>query len=405
MSENLPQLPPGPDQGFRPSWFLGGVAIGLAALAFLGRQAGRTDYHPDFIRLVTAVTPEDNYYPTVDELCSIVRTKCSPDQVLVIVGGNSILAGVWQPAAELWSEKLQADLGPRYAVVNLAFRGSEPTDGGAVIAEALRREYPRQIYVANEALVTGEDTYGSDPYRFLFWQAYFSGRLMRFPIRDFRVREYLLDKVRRKESLDIVIRELADRVLRFHDLWNRIGYEHFFTVPNMYGGAIPELLAPRRDFPDEERDVTDPELADKWYPPSSEAAELAIVRGTCQLTYEMTPGGVWEMTPATRSEMHRTLMEAFPDPLKGRTLILISRSSPHYISQLTPLEQAHYDQAARETVAIWKDVGYPCIDYGRDFGPEDFGDRTHLSKFGGKKLADLVAVEIREIAVRRGYLK
>jgi len=405
MSENLSPLPPVGERRLRSGWFFGGLAVGLAALGFLGRRAGQTDYHPGFVRLSTPITPEANYYPTVDELCAVARSKCRPDQVLVVVGGNSVLEGVWQPAAEVWTRALQADLGPAYGVVNLAFRGSCPTDGGAVVSEVLRKEYPRQVYIANDSPATAVDSIGSDAYRFLFWQAYFSGRLVHVPMRERRVRDYLLFPSRRSEAAEILIRETADRALRFHDLWNRVGYGHFFTVPSLYGSAFPQMLTPRCEFPDLEPDATDPSQVAFRYPESSEAMELKIIRNLSGLAYGRAPDGRWEMLPGRRADLIRTFAEAFPDPLKGRTLILISRSSPHYRAMLTADESARDDQAFKDSVALWREAGCHSIEYGRDFGEDDFGDRTHLSKLGGRKLADLVANEVRAIAAQRGYLK
>jgi len=42
---------------------------------------------------------------------------------------------------------------------------------GAVVAEALRREYPRQIYIANAIPTQPIEAAGSVIYRFMFWDA------------------------------------------------------------------------------------------------------------------------------------------------------------------------------------------------------------------------------------------
>ena len=111
-------------------------------------------------------------------MSAIVRSKCRPDQVLVIVGGNSILFGVWQRDVDVWSKRLQELLGDRYCVINFALRGGTPTDGGAVVAEALRKEFPRQILIVNEAAVTGVEPFGREAYRYLVWQGYFGGKFL-----------------------------------------------------------------------------------------------------------------------------------------------------------------------------------------------------------------------------------
>lgn len=223
----------------RPWWFLAGFAGGLAVMAALGRQAANTDYHPGFTRFIPPISPEASYYPTVNEMCAIVRARCRPDQILVIVGGNSVLLGVWQPADVMWSKRLQDLLGDRYCVVNLAMRGASPGNTGAVVAEVLRREFPRQIYIANEKPATELSMLGITVYRYAFWQAYFAGQLMSYPDRDRQVREELLDPANRAMALDLAFVGLTDRFLHFSDFWNRMAFERLNTVPSLYAPAPP----------------------------------------------------------------------------------------------------------------------------------------------------------------------
>src|SRR5258708_2232796 len=90
---------------WRPRWIFAGVALGLVVMAWLGRRATESDYHPRFTRFFPAISPEASYYPTIGEMSAIVRARCRRDQVLVIVGGNSVLHGVWQPAEVMWTRK------------------------------------------------------------------------------------------------------------------------------------------------------------------------------------------------------------------------------------------------------------------------------------------------------------
>jgi hypothetical protein len=409
MSDEIPLPPPPPLSAARtwisPAWFAAGLIAGLAVLSWLGREAGRTDYHPNFVRFTPPVSPEGNYYPSVDEMCAIVRAKCRPDQILVLVGGNSILLGVWQPVTDLWTTHLQEQLGDRYAVVNLAFRGSSPPDCGGVVAEVLRKEFPRQIYVADEAPITGEQAYGSEVYRFAFWQAYLSGRLMTYPIRDQRVREYLTRPDKRTEMLEVGMREESDRLLHFHDFWNRVGFEHLFTVPAPYSPNPPQLYWPRRDFPDQEPDATEAAWLKVRYPAATQAIELRIINDGARIAYAPAGAGGWSLLPAYRADLLRTFEEAFPDPLRPRTLLLIPRSSPHYTARLSAEESARLDQAYADTVQIWKAAGCDALEFGRTYTENDYGDRSHLSKLGGRKLAAEVAPEVRALAARLGYLK
>lgn len=388
----------------RPGWFFFGLALGLVTLGWLGRYVGRTDYHPGFVRFNQAISPEGNYFPTVDEMCAIARGCCRPDQVLVVVGGNSILYGVWQMQQEVWTGRLQELLGPRYCVVNFAFRGAVPTDCGAVVAEALRDEFPRQIYIANEAPLTGEDAFGSAPYRFVFWQAYFSGRTLPFAPRDRQVRRYLSDRAHWNEAFELIFKEETDRVLHDTDFWNWVGFRHFFTVESRYSLEPERRFLPRSEFPDDEVDGNDPKWDGVHYPPAADALETNLVFAGARLAYDPTPHG-WRLKPAFHDDMLRTFGEAIPDRLKARTLILLGRNSPHYWNLGSPEDQDRGVAAIRDSVQLWRRAGYAAIEYGRGYSAEDYGDRAHLAPSGGRKLAAEVAPEVRAIAERLGYFK
>ena len=394
---------------FRPKVFLAGLVLGLALLCWAGYRAGRVNFHKDFVRFIQQDSPEGNYYPTVDELCAIVRERCRPDQTLVIVGGNSILLGVWQPAAELWSQHLQDLLGDKYCVLNFAFRGAAPADCGAVVAEVLRKEYPKQIYIADESPMEAIDPIGSDTYRFMFWQAYFSGRLEPDAWRKSRVNDYLYGlgfgtKLHlRPEALDIVGSNVLDAFLNFRNLWNRIGFTTVFTVPSLFAEAIPEVLTPRSAYEDKEPDATDPVFLAQRYPDSGLAAEMAIVRARSAGKYSKQPNGSWLLSKAEADYYRQYLDHCFPADLKPRTLILLSQNSPHYRQLLSDDEKARDDQSFVDSVRIGREAGIEEMEYGLDFTEDDFGDRTHLSKLGGAKLAQAAAERVKLLARRLGY--
>ena len=299
--ENTPATPP----LFRPRFFLAGLVLGFILLGLLGRHLGSKDFHPDFVRFQSAISPEGNYYPTVDELVAIVRSRCRPDQTLVIVGGNSILLGVWQPVDEVWTKHLQELLGDRYCVLNFAFRGASPSDCGAIVAEVLRKEYPHQIYLADESPLNGVSAIGSDPYRFMFWQAYFAGRLESFPIRNYRAREWLMSDYGRYTAFDIITSNVTDSFLNFRNLWNWVGYNVMFSIPSLYGQAMPDELTPRSHFRDEEPDIFDPAFLPRRYAPANLDQEMTIIRGTTAAAYTTQPDGTFVLTEHARSEFVR----------------------------------------------------------------------------------------------------
>jgi hypothetical protein len=387
----------------RPAWLLGGLVAGLVTLAWLGHRAAAVDYHPAFTRFFPAISPEAGYYPTVGEMAAIIRSRTKPDQVLVIVGGNSVLQGVAQPADRMWTLRLQEELGPRYRVVNLALRGATPMDGGAVVADALREEYPRLIYIANERPMTGFDAVGSNTYGSIFWQGYYSGQLSAYGPREEQAKRRLLDRGMLDHAPEIVGEAVLDRYLRFRDFWNRIAFTRLNTIGSIYAPAPPALFQPRSRHQDEEPDGTRFTLAER-YRPEGVAREMEIVRANSEPIYRLGADGRWELDQKRRGDTRASFERALPPVLRARTLMLIGRDSPHYRNRLTEGERARDEQAIRDTVALYREVGYDALDYGTDFTEMDYSDRSHLTSSGGQKLATAVAAEVRRLAAQRGYL-
>jgi hypothetical protein len=75
------------------------------------------------------------------------------------------------------------------------------------------------------------------------------------------------------------------------------------------------------------------------------------------------------------------------------------------VGQLSADELLRDSAAFRDAVEEWRRAGYEASDYGSGFEPADFGDRTHLSASGGRKLAGQVAGLVTEITRKRGYLQ
>jgi lysophospholipase L1-like esterase len=402
MSEPPPGSPPQRSPFFRPGTFLVGLLLGLALCSLVARRVSSQSYHRGFTRFYLGISPEAQYYPTLDEMKAIVRSSCRPDQTLVIVGGNSIFNGVGQPPGSVWTGELQNQLGDGYFVVNFAFRGALCTDGGAVVAEALRKEFPRQIYVANTSPFGAVAPYGTEPYRYLFWEALARGELEAFPPRDADVSHFRRRYMSWGERFDVGSRESLDRVLRFRDLWNWVGFTRLFTIPSMMTPHLPEAIWPRMKVADTETDF-DTIPFDVRFRPEIREAEMKIVRGFSKIFYTEGPDGAWILRPETAKEYGEQIRAAFPDDLKARTLILLSRNSPLYVEQLTPSERSRDDQAYRDAIGLWQKAGCAAGEYGTGYEVLDFGDRTHLTSRGGQKLAHTVADLVRSLSDKLGY--
>lgn len=381
-----------------------GLGLGFLGLSIAGRVVTHTDWHPGFVRFHPYITPETLYEPTIGELSAVIRANCRPDQILVVVGGNSILQGVGQPVDKLWSRRLQELLGDRYAVVNLAFRGSSMTDGGAVAAEALRHEFPRQIYLANVTPLGSATPAGSDPYRFMLFDAYYKGQLIDFPARDKGISEYSGNPTTYPEIFFQILSARVDAALRFRDFWTWWSANLFFTFPTDRSPDIRTAYKPRNAFPDTEPDFDNMPFTERFAERFAEA-EMAITRGYTGIYYEKDSSGAWRWVPAQREGFQGLVRNAFPDELKPRTLVVLSRNSPYYTRQLTDDERARDELAVQDALAGWRDAGYSSLDYGSDFADTDYGDRTHLTASGGRKLAALVATEIEAMSERLGYTR
>ncbi len=388
---------------FAPKTLICGVLIGFGALCLLGRQAARENLHKHFIRFTQWTGPETKYYPTVNEMMAIVRAKIKPGQILVVVGGNSVLRGVGQPPERVWTKYLQENLGDGYCVVNFAFNGSGVTDGGAVAAEALRREFPRQIYMANAAPTQGSVPDGSVVYRFMFWDAYHKGLLVDDPARNAAIHESHKLPYYAEGMNELHAREWLDHWFYFQDFWNDITLVKFNTVWGFYVPGLTKFLQPRKRLPDPEPDFLAMPMSSRYVEANLEA-EMLNVRGCSVYAYNKDAEGKWQPYTPVWDQFFAATKGLFPPELKQRTLILMSRNSPYYIRRLAPDEQERNDLAYLDAVKNWQKIGYASMDYGSDFTIDDYGDRTHLTWHGGVKLAKLVSVKVGAMSQELGYL-
>ncbi len=404
MSDTPTPPAPAPRSCFKPWTLLLGFVAGLVLLAFAGRTVIRKDLHPTAVRFHPMIAPDSQYEPTMGEMRAFVRARCRPDQILVIVGGNSILLGVGQPADRVWTKRLQEILGDRYAVVNLAFRGSSPTDGGAFVAESLRDEFPRQIYLANVAALQAADAIGIETYRFILFDAYYKNMLLPWAPRDQQFKDYLGDPAFSTARFERRLGAQIDSVLHYRDFWNWWSATKFFTFATPYQPDPGLAYRARAKFTDQETDY-DTLPFEQRFSPSVIASDTIIARAYSANGYAKNAAGEWQLADAAREQFLRFATNAFPDPLKPRTLMLISRNSPFYTQKFEPELRERDDVAVRDTIAGFEELGYAALDTGTLYAIEDFGDRTHLTSAGGAKLATVVAPKIEALSTKLGYVK
>jgi hypothetical protein len=387
-----------------PRWFLAGFGAAFVLMSALGHLARNKDYHPQFKRFHSMISPETAYRPTVAEMCSIVRARCRKDQVLVLIAGNSINYGAGQSADKLWTDELQRLLGAGYCVINFAFKGASSVDGGVVIGEVLRNEYPQQIVVTNAAPVQPAEPGGSGGYGYLFREARGKGMLVNWAPREARLEEW--NRIHEIGTSDVLCERLVNRldeVVAFRDFWNWMSHEVVFTISVPLNPRFPHMLRAKKSFKDTDADASVLPLSQRYRPENLEM-ELKITRAFSEAVCERAPEGGWRVRPLEEAKFTRFASMGVPDSLKRRTIVILSQNSPHYLARLTKEERERNDFAYLAGIELWKANGYHAMTYAPGMTANDFVDRTHLVASGGRKLASAVATEVRALAATLKYL-
>lgn len=377
--------------------FLAGMAAGFALAVLAGHWAGRHGKPDHFKRIHQLISPESLYYPPFDMLENLALAKWSPGKTLVLVGGSSIMRGNGQPEADLWSTRLQKELGDRYVVVNLAFVGSAPGEGAGLVAESLIRKGVPLIYVADSGPTIYYRAFGGI-YSYLYWDALYKHRLLPFQERDAAVAEWektLPPKERIKEQ-EMRLSERLDAPLRFQSLWHYVAYRGFFTVWNYLVPGDGNWWKPRHRFPDCEPKPPPVEQRFKLYFDSA----MNTVRGVTQNRAELDIHGNWSMRKEAVEAVQREISRVFHPALRPHLIMLLPKNCPYYLERLTPDERRSDDFVYGVYQKIFEDNGIVCAIVGQDFATGDYVDRCHLAPNGGRKLSDIVAGQIRKLKAR-----
>ncbi len=261
-------------------------------------------------------------------------------------------------------------------MVNLALPGAAVTDGAAVIAEALRDEFPRQIYLANVWACQTPLPGGSlGAYRYIFWDADDKGLLMKAPARLAAMHETIARYDPGEGIGELRRRMFLDRFLYFQDGWNYVTYTKFGTMWGHYPlGAIWGEARDRRG--DTEADFLTTPVA-RRFAGQFEDADLSIIRNRSEPFFESddTAGTPWKAKAEAWEKFRQNIDPLFPVPLKKRTLMVINRDCPYFMTKLSPGERERDELSYPRTVQAWQENGYEALDTGRDFSIEDYGDR------------------------------
>ncbi len=369
-----------------------GFALGFGGAVVAGYQAAGYSKPSHFKRFHFSISLETRFYPTFAMLENLALARWHPGQTVVVIGGNSIFNGVGQPENDLWSDHLQSELGDRYVVVNLAFRGASCSEAAALVAESLLRRGVPSIYVADCGPGNTGRAYGST-YEYLFWDARYKDRLLPFPERDASFQTWISQRrpAVRLRSQELQLGARLDSWFRFQSLWHHVGYRHFFTV---WDSILRDgWWRPRDQFTDPEPGA--PPVAERFREPPER--ELQLVRDLSEDKAQLSDNGSWQIGAGGLESLYDEIGLVFPPALRPRMLLVMTQSCPQYRNVLTPAERQRDESVCAAYRDIWIKRGVACVGAGGDWTNEDFADRCHIAAAGGRKLAHLVAAEVQAI--------
>ncbi|MDY3551790.1 hypothetical protein R5W24_000869 [Gemmata sp. JC717] len=386
----------------RPLPVLLGLAVGFLGCCVAGRVAARQQPFKNFVRFHPGIAPESHYYPTYSQTLNLARQHVKPDTTLVLVCGNSVLYGVGQRPAHLWSKHLQEELGDDYVVLNMAMRGSHPNEFGGLIAEQLAADGVRLVVVTIGSEGGGwGGLWDGQFYRYFFWDAWGKGQLLPHPPRDrwltdeFEAQyEYKGDDpavrkvldAQRREALEFRHRGRIDGVAYAADLWTYIADRYRGTVwtPMKY----PKFWQPHRELADHEPGALVPWEA--GHQPATVDPELRILRGQFQtgVGYNLLRGNYYR-------EVGEQYKKFLPPSLEERVLFVLRMEGMYYRNKLPPDERKEYDEVFRRYRDAVRQAGLNVELVGERYEERDYADRSHLSESGGRKLATDLAPTIR----------
>lgn len=367
-----------------------GILVGFLGCVWFGHQAVHYSKPSSFKRFHQGISPDTLYYPPFAMLENLALARWEPGKTVVIISGNSIFNGVGQPPNELWSIRLQELIGPRYVVVNLAFRGANASEAGSLVAESLCLRGIPVILVVNSTPGAGAGRPIGSFYSTYYWQALGQHRLFDFPARTAALDDWItsLPEAKRLQQKEERLAGFLENPLRFESLWHHVAYRYFFTVWNSVTRA--NFVAARDRYLDTE--VRAGPLDHRF--DRNLENEMSIVRGFSEAIAEKD-GTEWKMKKDTADSVRKNLEETYPPALRPHMLAVLMGNAPFYRDRLSSSERARDEAVFADAAAIWRQAGIDCVVVGlHGFESADFHDRTHLGPEGGYKLAAIVADEI-----------
>jgi hypothetical protein len=395
-------LSPGP---VRPRAFLSGFVVGLVLLSILGRVVGDTNYIRGFQRFHRYLSMDTVYYATASQHLQLAEESVAAGQVLVIVGGSSVMHGVGQGSRDLWTDELQRLLGPKYLVLNYAETGTAMTDAGGVTAQMLYKAGYPFIYISDMGPDGGGDPDGLRS-KYVFWDAYYKGLVPEDPSRMALLEHMESIPTARQDLEESRVRGALESVFYDTDFWNWVGYNVVFTVPSWLV-RLPEawFVAPRKLFQDPVRQASIQPLEVRYA--QNPQFETDLVRGLALTVCQRDASGrlvEQPVAPIGGTLFDQRVQAALPEPVRQRTIVALMRESPYYTDRLSEEERACYFRVRPRMAERLVPYGYHPVNIGLSMTPADYRDRLHLLPSGGRIIAADLSPVVRDLSVELGYL-
>lgn len=385
----------------KPKTFFLGIVIGFAICCCTGYLVSKGARLSHFTRFFLAIQPQMYYYPTVNELVETARHDVSHDKILVLLGGSSVFRGAGQDPNELWSDELQRILGDKFKILNYASDSASPFSFGGVLFRILKKEYKKIIFVAAASPLDPQGGIeGSEPYTYLFWEAYYKKMFQPADKEKILINKLKNQQIKTAKGLEEHLMCYLDSLFYFKNLWNWISYRFFFTVWNE--NSVSQAFKARRKFHDVSMDPSYKktlakllweQYSDGWVKVIKQRIRGSFVGNLERLSINHT------MVEAAA----KSYDEVFLKEDRNNILFVQSLYNPKVIKLLPLNFQNAYLFLNKQSDALLRKLGYHAIEVGLDFSAEDYQDMSHLVATGGKKMAQQVAVEVQHIAKLNGY--
>lgn len=384
-----------------PPTFLGAVLLAFVGMSYFGYVVGNQNFYHRFVRWHEGINPQSYFYLTARQMIAIAKSRCKKDQILVLVGGNSILFGGGQAERDVWTNHLQELLGEKYCVINFGLRGARFSEGTANILDSLSHDF-KVIYLTNEVdygyeqiLRVWKKLNIEEPYVYLFYDAYYKGLLPEDKKDEFFKIAYF-HNLKKERLEEIKYGMWLDSLFYGFDAWGYVGYQYFFPVWT----SLTKGFKPRSQTTDRLEWPLAP--VDQRFKNEMDH-HLSVIKEQLDPLFEQSLTQEW--IPAEKGwEKFRMVSElAVSKNLRQQTLALVTDYDPYFWDYLPSSYKERSMRSRLFAVKMLQKLGYHAMRIGEDFMVEDFKDTMHFSPSGGRKMAEKVAPEIKQMAYDLGY--